>query len=907
MEKSMTVLSQKIDSYTVFEDNQVLTSGQLNRLTDYLDRQHRLSRVKLLGIGIVCGLDVMIDGGSIIITKGCAVTSDGDLIDYDQDQKFKSFRKFEDENAGYSVFRPGNVPLGMYELLTVEDAPAISGFQTETGRALEEMSVVLYLESYLFDPDLCTGGDCDNKGKEQRNVLKALLIAQEDTVHVLKHEPPLASRFPMLDDFAMERVTLVPDNINNYNDLAQQYRNVITNTIKNLKGVLKNTFRKELRPLLGEVYQNIDPTTVWNQTLDQLRQQVQNTGTGVQYAYDFLKDIVAAYNEFKEALFADNVICCPDVGIFPKHVVLGRVIGNLDQAAAETPRHGFYESPVLNLKTENLEKARYLHKRIDRLINAFEIPTTGQLIKITPSQLADVRLGSNAIPYYYKIDPVQPLNVHWSYELSIRNKQDTISSFNADKYSARPRVLDPLSYSISNHGFFRIEGHLGMNVEDAEEKINAQISQYNLPIKVMTLQIDIDVPPIKIRPWFWSKDLKVLHYLHRKDIGRTLSNLKSFTVKLKDTIQGADELPGKDVEADKISFKGYIEDNTKELDTAVNTVGNNLKVMYKDFNYNSFLTNYNNALQKAADVNKSVKGITYASAFTPYETIVNDTKFEWLEWIDGVLKKRKERAEELSIFSKFLAECPGMEHLAGVERGGTFVLVYSAGSKNVVADFSLPYWYCDLPADEEAEEETVEVDVKEDWIQLNDFMIRLSKEKILENNFSLLQETLKGLELKMTAQEDTMKVFSGSLNTYTDTILKTSPLFGAGKITEGFFIDPVMGYQAMILENAGNYIQEVDAKINAGTATPAEEALKAGMEDMSSKIIKETMTGFKDKKTDILPGSQEEKFMEAAVANAAKMTTGAVKQDLSSEMAKIQQQAGDKAVFANNLNKLIMK
>ena len=68
--------------YIVFEPDQVLTNNHLINLFNYLDQQERWSRNKLIGIGIACGLDIdqHIDDGSIEITKGCGITSQGYLI-----------------------------------------------------------------------------------------------------------------------------------------------------------------------------------------------------------------------------------------------------------------------------------------------------------------------------------------------------------------------------------------------------------------------------------------------------------------------------------------------------------------------------------------------------------------------------------------------------------------------------------------------------------------------------------------------------------------------------------------------------------------------------------------------------------------------------------------------------------
>jgi hypothetical protein len=76
------MMIQMQTSYPVFESGQVLTSAHLNGLVDYLEQQDRLTRNKLIGIGIVCGLDVNYDSGAnrIRISAGCAVTSEGYLL-----------------------------------------------------------------------------------------------------------------------------------------------------------------------------------------------------------------------------------------------------------------------------------------------------------------------------------------------------------------------------------------------------------------------------------------------------------------------------------------------------------------------------------------------------------------------------------------------------------------------------------------------------------------------------------------------------------------------------------------------------------------------------------------------------------------------------------------------------------
>src|SRR5262245_29309989 len=85
------------DHYPVFEANQVLTSGHLNDVFDYLDQQTRLTRSTLIGVGIVCGLEIKLDtsaGTAIHLSTGCGVTSEGYLILEPQDVSLVAARVY---------------------------------------------------------------------------------------------------------------------------------------------------------------------------------------------------------------------------------------------------------------------------------------------------------------------------------------------------------------------------------------------------------------------------------------------------------------------------------------------------------------------------------------------------------------------------------------------------------------------------------------------------------------------------------------------------------------------------------------------------------------------------------------------------------------------------------------------
>ena len=201
MSKSSFKLKESVDRYTVFEQNQVLGAAHLNSLAEYLDRQDRLTRVMLFGVGNVCGLEVGYDANAVSLTKGCAVTSDGDLLYYDESRKFQHFRPFLDHEGQYPLFRTATGQAPLFELLAAEgeNSRPLGALASVSGKSLESMAAVLYLESYEFDPDLCTGGNCDNKGREQRNSLKLLLADPADPLRQNHPTNPLANNYSQGD------------------------------------------------------------------------------------------------------------------------------------------------------------------------------------------------------------------------------------------------------------------------------------------------------------------------------------------------------------------------------------------------------------------------------------------------------------------------------------------------------------------------------------------------------------------------------------------------------------------------------------------------------------------------------------------------------------------------------------
>ena len=106
-----------IPDFDYFADDQVLTAQQLNRGLRYFDRQHRQSRVHMAGIGILCGLHLSFDEDGVTLSRGAAITSDGDLMEVPRDRVLDRFKPFLDEDAQYPPFRnEGTQAIPLWEL-----------------------------------------------------------------------------------------------------------------------------------------------------------------------------------------------------------------------------------------------------------------------------------------------------------------------------------------------------------------------------------------------------------------------------------------------------------------------------------------------------------------------------------------------------------------------------------------------------------------------------------------------------------------------------------------------------------------------------------------------------------------------------------------------------------------------
>src|SRR5512145_2518433 len=157
-------------TYTFFEENQVLTSDELNSVSQYLDDQQRLTRVALLGVGIACGLRASLEGNEVLLTHGVGSTTDGDLVFLDGETRYDRYKAYDSSAPVYPPFMRNDKMIAAYVLVpkgeSDTEALVLTGFKARENLTLDAMAAVLYVESFLKDDNLCEGTDCDNRGKK---------------------------------------------------------------------------------------------------------------------------------------------------------------------------------------------------------------------------------------------------------------------------------------------------------------------------------------------------------------------------------------------------------------------------------------------------------------------------------------------------------------------------------------------------------------------------------------------------------------------------------------------------------------------------------------------------------------------------------------------------------------------
>jgi hypothetical protein len=427
----MTTL--KNNEYIVFQPDQVLTNAHLNQLFYYLDRQNRLTRIKLIGMGIVCGfeLEVVLNAQSFISTikidKGCGITSQGYLISDCEDKEYAyaipyippplpedlPFRCIDKATGENNIPFYNNPKLdkqkcaGIYKLVTcdqyktivenpnsptppappcppsvVTPAPPAGDQPGSTGQVLPiplsskdwtGYAVVLFLEAKELDLKNCDMQDCNNKGEKIIFHIRPLLVPETClTNNCGKNGGNQTQKAP---EIRFQRYNVLPNDISSAFTILDSFKTITSLTLlQEVADAYSFCFTK-----YGSGLQINGPYPDLFTNLKNILNGLVNNPLLTQYFYDYLNDLILAYYEFIEQEDFLNVQCCADECAFPLHLVLGDANKSTNASVKDCWRTYFIYAEIFDIERKWYNKARFYLNRMLLLANqfpnaAFKIP-----------------------------------------------------------------------------------------------------------------------------------------------------------------------------------------------------------------------------------------------------------------------------------------------------------------------------------------------------------------------------------------------------------------------------------------------------------------------------------------------------------------------------------------------------
>lgn len=675
-----------------FVPDQLLTSDDLNEMFDYLDEQGRMTRSNLVGIGIVCGLQIKTPSAknSITITKGVGVTSEGYLVRFDRDMVYTAYKSFDAvKEEYYSKFVNTGVNPKSQKFTLLELKPDITDGGTELSAipgTLSQYIVLLFVELLQEQNKNCDPNSCDDKGIKTTVTIRPLLISKnEPTLNALigsTGNPLSFSPFYALPEVRMPRWDVTNTSPVQSEDLLKAYTNALSDSfLTKVESALVNA-SNVFSAFLNTAGAN--PFTGWKSNFSFLRNLTTRPQIlYLQYHYDLISDLLQAYDEFRKLGNTILSTCCPDTGLFPRHLLLGEAVSTGSMISSY--RHYFIYSPLFERKNLILE-LRFLFSKMELMKNNIFIPpfvsateTPHNDIRITPSVLSDAPLSVKAIPYYYK--PVQ-LYPSWSFDKTLRGKANQNLSYHAPQMNTADEFVNtPLKYDLEPFNFLRVEGHIGMKYQEVMKNINGLKTIFRLPIDVIALSTG-------------EADLS------------TITN-NGITCNIRD-LQTSYEIIRREWEAIIGKMIEYLQDNQKATKVLLTEagLGSNILAKYlillsraKTFmvtDLQEFISKYDDFLVPVYDeaekesqqlrtalMNLINKGKLDKEAATLAEDLIDHFDEVVLSCKKGgfrsIYQQFTARLSEIypnMFFSRFAEKNPGIQHKAGVTMGGTFIIVY---------------------------------------------------------------------------------------------------------------------------------------------------------------------------------------------------------------------------------------
>ncbi len=457
----------KNNEYIVFQPDQVLTNDHLNQLFYYLDRQNRLTRNKLIGMGIVCGFELvatLLNKGTlstIEIKKGCGLSSEGYLLVDCTDHIYTHAILYTpptlpaDLPFSCKTIPFYNYPLqtqgintAIYTLMTCEqyqarvaagnsaapdspcgqtspsspvtadsppNSPPGSPVQAQPfplstpppGTNLFEYAVVLFLEASEKDLKNCDMQDCDNKGEKMVFTIRPLLVPKRYLPNFCG-EKGKQRRAPEIE---LKRYNVQYQDISNTADVLDGFYEIFSNNIlEEVAGAYSYCYEqyKSFLPDDSNPFETAgSPPTSFLDNLKSAFNTIWNNSNKItiQYFYDYVNDLILAYYEFREAACRINTQCCANECAFPLHLTLGQATESTNDLVKDCWRQYFIYSPLFDNDNNSLTRLRFYFRRMEIMASATIFPIT------LPSTSRNIRIT----PSQYRSFPLSQRAIPYYY------------------------------------------------------------------------------------------------------------------------------------------------------------------------------------------------------------------------------------------------------------------------------------------------------------------------------------------------------------------------------------------------------------------------------------------------------------------------------------------------------------
>lgn len=658
------------DGFFFFARDQVLLPEHLNQLIHFLDVQDRLSRVWMHGTGVVTGLDFVRDGNVVVLQPGAALTSDGDLLPVMQPLRLTHKRTLtnSDKYAGLAPLQPP---------FTILTPNADAGATPLTNADLADKVLAIYVEAFNEIVTACSISSCDHKGAEHRHNIHVLLLDKNKVA-------PLGSVPASLPAVAGPRVTF--DGTINQLEGANGFQGPLVAAITQVRAAMLEALGSTRLANAGIAA--LVKKEDWDNVLPGKNLDVTKELKELPLIFDFWRHFCAAYNEWRDCQQGLRAAAALAPSSHPKHVLLGDVNAADDARDLDPFRHALVQAAGNTAAPRELRRARLLWQRLVAMPKMFKPAPALALnkVKIILSRQASAPVGLQARP------TTLTGTVPW----------------NPDEPSQEPFAYstikdDHFRRVLPEPAFFRIEGHLGRDLEAVTKELEEQRALFNLGFQIVAVQIEEDFNKAVIPP-FRFLDLETLYHQHKALL----------TLQLQDAADHLDDVDKK-TEAQKERVK-----NSGDIRAAATKAKLSAKVLSDEMQTKSFATfastpdpkalleKFQSAMMDNRTFSATTAPVVEEVSITPAIRLAQPDLPVQIVQVFDILRKRRKTVAEQFTFASFRASNPGLEPLGGVAAGGTLVLLYStavSGKQIVKGDAALPYyWRLDantLPPEEE--------------------------------------------------------------------------------------------------------------------------------------------------------------------------------------------------------------